>query len=164
MQLSPLLSILLNLITIHQTSIDLSSKPPTATVPIKPILETVITDYNVIGQICSRLMGLFGDVRGDEWVVDLYRMVMEVGKGLIALLPSKGKSLDAFLVEWRGNVGEMWEDLVDIKMLEVSWALSSGLLSWSCLSPCHLTRQRRDGVFGDSLILHARACPGGYTT
>lgn len=90
--LAPLLSTILALTTIH--SPPPSSPPPSAPttrprVPAQPIVEALESEYGVPGDVCRGVMDLCGSLEaegeGETWVVDLERMVAEVGKGVLQL-------------------------------------------------------------------------------
>ena len=118
--LQPLLNLVLTLLTIHMTSTGLEQSPPYVIAPTAPILKTLNEDHDVPIDVVSGVLDLFGQVTGDEWKCDIKRVVGEMGMGMVQRLPSAGRRLDAFLGEWKAEVGEMWTDLVDIKLLEVS--------------------------------------------
>lgn len=118
--LQPLLSLILNLLTIHATTTNFKSDPPAATSPYKPIVESLVENHSVTGQIASRVISLFGEIEGDNWNCDVKRVVGDIGKGLVQLIPAKGQSVDMFLMKWKEAVGETWEELTDLSLLEVS--------------------------------------------
>lgn len=73
-------------------------------------------------------MDLFGEVVHEEkeevWKADVRGMVREVGRGLLEGLSSEGRRKDLFEADWREAVGDTWEGLVDLKLLEVGSPLS----------------------------------------
>ncbi len=112
-ELAPLLCLFLTLLTIHAT--ELSS----STAPVGPIPKALEEDHDVPSDLARAVMGLFGELDGETWEADTRRMVGEVGKGLLAGLKPKGRAVDSFMSDWREQVGEAWEALVDLKLLEV---------------------------------------------
>jgi sister chromatid cohesion protein DCC1 len=119
-QLQPLLNLILTLLTIHMTSTGLEQSPPYVISPSAPILKTLNEDHDVPMPIITGVLDLFGQVQEDEWKCDIKRVVGEMGMGIVQSLPGNSKRLDAFLGDWKAEVGEMWAELVDIKLLEVS--------------------------------------------
>jgi hypothetical protein len=119
-QLRPLLSLILNLLAVYSTSSTGASPTPTATSPSQPIVESLRDDHDVAEGIILGVLDLFGTVESGIWTCDVRRVVGEIGKGLVPLLPGKGKGLDAFMLEWKQAAGEEWEDVVDLSLLEVS--------------------------------------------
>lgn len=118
--LKPLLNLLLTLLTVHSTETDLGADQPAAHAPRDRIEDALAEDHDVPRAIAAGVLDLFGTTLGSEWVCDIRRAVKEIGRGILPSLPARGKPLDAFLAEWRGEVGEAWEDCVDVKLLEVS--------------------------------------------
>ena len=114
-ELAPLLSLLLALLTIHTTAAD----PSKAIAREQPIVDALHDNHDVPPELTKAVMGIFGELEGDRWRVAVVRMVGEVGKGLLAGLPSEGKAVNIFMAEWKEQVGEMWDELVDLKLLEV---------------------------------------------
>lgn len=120
-KLSPLLSILLMLLTIH-TPQSSYSDPSKATAPSGPILRSLEEDHDVPRDLGEALLGLFGEIRRDNpdqtWKADVQGMVREVGRGLLEGLSGETDS-EAFMRDWRAAVGDTWEELADLKLLEV---------------------------------------------
>lgn len=117
--LRPLLVLILTLLTIHATQTDLKSTRPMAKAPLTPIENALVEDHEVSLPIVRGVVDLFGEVDAGEWTCNVQRMVQEVGKAMLAVLPGKGKPLDTFLSEWRTEVGESWAECVDINLLQV---------------------------------------------
>lgn len=88
--LYPLLSIILSLLTVHQTSKSLTDAVAVATAPSEAILQSLEDDHGVSRHVSAGVLGLFGDVlveNDDEvWRCDLRRIVREVGIGLLYAL------------------------------------------------------------------------------
>lgn len=120
-KLSPLLSILFMLLTIH-TPQSSYSDPSKATAPSGPILRSLEDDHEVPRDLGEALLGLFGGVQSDTpdrtWRADVQGMVREVGRGLLEGMTGEADS-EAFMQDWRAAVGDTWEDLADLKLLEV---------------------------------------------
>jgi len=115
-ELVPLLSLLFTHLMIHGETDDTDN----AKSRIKPIFDALSIDHDIPPDLARAVMSLFGEVKGEEWKPDAKRMVEVLGKGLLAGLRSEGKDLDLFLREWKEQIGEIWENLVDLKLLEVS--------------------------------------------
>lgn len=113
-ELAPLLCLLLTLLTIHAT-INL----PSVEAPVKPIITALDEDHDVTPDLASAVLRLFGDVEEEVWRPDTQRMVGEVGRGFLMGLKSAGTAINVFTSEWKEQVGETWEELVDVKLLEV---------------------------------------------
>ena len=137
--LTPLLSLVLTLLTIHNTSIDLKASPPIAVSPAGSIVDTLREDHDVPEELTHGIMRLFGTVDGEEWTCDLRRTVAETGRGVITSLPSAGRPLDQVINEWKDQTGELWADLVDIALLEVCPHLSSIVAVWRFTDPRETT-------------------------
>ena len=120
-ELLPLLNLVLTLLTIHMSSTGLEQSPPFVIAPVEPIAEALDQDHEVVHTVSSGVLDLFGEIEDGGWKCDIRRVVCEVGMGLVQILPAKGKRLDAFVGEWKTEVGEMWSDLVDIALLEVGF-------------------------------------------
>jgi sister chromatid cohesion protein DCC1 len=114
-KLAPLLSILLTLLTIH-SSIQLNK--PTGNTPTAPIMKALEEDHDVPASLGTAVLTLFGKLEGGIWEADTSGMVREIGKGMLESVQA-GKSSEEFLNEWKAAVGESWEELVDISLLEV---------------------------------------------
>lgn len=130
--LGPLLTIVLNLLTIHSTSNDPSG---TSTCPSKPILECLYEDQDVPSEVASGMMKLFAadstagatddtrETKDDaEWKANVKAMVRVIGLGELECL-KEGIPVDRFEYAWKEKVGD-WGDLVDIASLAVSTLLS----------------------------------------
>ena len=117
-ELVPLLSIILTLLTIHADTSDLDK----IALNPAPIVKALEEDHDVEPDLSSGIMVLFGELGGGEWKVDTKRIVGEIGKGLLAGLRSEGREVDMFMAEWEEKVGE-WASIVDLKLLEVSTPL-----------------------------------------
>ncbi|KAJ9107957.1 hypothetical protein QFC20_003642 [Naganishia adeliensis] len=136
--LFPLLSTALQLLTIH--SLDPLShaaqrRPTTNTrrAPAGPIVEHLETEYSVEPDITRAVMRLCGDLQDstDEvWTADLERIVKEVGKGLLSLESAhEPPTRDGFLKKWREQVGEEYEHVLDLSLLEGEYLLRDPLNS-----------------------------------
>ena len=117
-RLRPLAQLILTLLTIHMTSSDLTSSPAIVKCPTGPVLSTLEDDHDVPRAVVQGVIDLFGEVDG-EWKCDVRRLVAQIGLGLVQALPAQGVSVDKFLSDWKAEVGDMWEGLVDLKLLEV---------------------------------------------
>lgn len=88
--LYPLLSIILSLLTVHQTSKSLTDAVAVATAPSEAILQSLEDDHGVSRDVSARVLRLFGDVLveidGEVWRCNLRRAVREVGIGLLHAL------------------------------------------------------------------------------
>ncbi len=115
-ELGPLLCIMLTLLTIHATI-----KLPEVEAPVIPIVDALEEDHDLPSELGRAVMSLSGELQRETWKVDARRMVVEVGRGLLASLKSDGIALDLFLGDWREQVGETWAELIDVKFLEVSY-------------------------------------------
>ena len=123
-ELAPLLCLMLTLLTIHAPS----TTQAKVEAPLRPLLQALEVDHDVPSELSSAVMDLFGEVESGAqlWRADVSRMVAEVGRGLLAVLNpsgntgSQGRSLDAFISEWREQVGETWQESTELKLLEVS--------------------------------------------
>lgn len=120
LHLQPLLNLVLTLLTIHMTSTGLEQSPPFVISPVEPVFKTLEKDHDVETTLIHGVLDLFGEVKEDEWKCDIRRVVGETGMGMIQSLPAQGKRLDTFMGEWKAEVGEMWAELVDVALLEVS--------------------------------------------
>lgn len=124
LKLYPLLSLVLTLLTIHNTTTDYS-KGSTASsqtkAPVQPILQALENDHDVPRAIAKGVLDLFGQVDAeDTWNCDVGGLVRETGRGLLTELGATEQRLNQFLERWRAEVGDTWEHLVDMKLLEVS--------------------------------------------
>ena len=137
--LGPLISIVLNLLTIHSATSDLASG--TSTCPSRPILQCLHDDHDVPSEVASGMMKLFSAPRmapssataaatgvmetadgrdGDtevEWTADIKAIVRVIGLGELEHL-REAMPVDKFEYRWRELVGD-WGDLVDVQALAV---------------------------------------------
>ncbi|OCF39547.1 sister chromatid cohesion protein DCC1 [Kwoniella heveanensis CBS 569] len=126
--LKELLVLLLSLLTIHHTS---ASTPNVASARI--IIDALKDEHDVPPSLCRPVLNLFGKLTIDpeinmhvgeqsaaetepEWQADAEAMVKQVGNGL--LIGLKDRRSDEFVEEWKNEVGEMWADKVDLRLLE----------------------------------------------
>ncbi|WVQ96516.1 hypothetical protein IAU59_003621 [Kwoniella sp. CBS 9459] len=134
--LKELLTLLLSLLTIHHTH---PSSPNIA--PAKAIIDALTNEYDVPSQLCRPVLNLFGEhelsaprsptseahqqqaeekkeeeEEEEEWKADVQAIVRQVGNGL--LIGVKDRRSDEFVEEWKAEVGDMWADNVDLKLLE----------------------------------------------
>ncbi|WVF69001.1 hypothetical protein IAT40_003775 [Kwoniella sp. CBS 6097] len=127
--LKELLTLLLSLLTIHHTS---PSTPDVA--PSKTIIDALKDEHDVPSSLCRPVLSLFGrlssadksvneqaaqaaeEVDAEVWKADVEAMVRQVGNGL--LIGSEDRRSDEFIEDWKSEVGEMWADSVDLKLLE----------------------------------------------
>ncbi|WVQ73401.1 hypothetical protein IAR50_002973 [Cryptococcus sp. DSM 104548] len=108
--LKELLLLLLSLLHIH-------SKESDITAPTETLINILEKEYDILPSLSSPFLGLFGHVEGDMWIGDLKKIVKEVGMGLLTRI-GRNKKLDEFVKEWKAEVGEDWEGLVDMKLLK----------------------------------------------
>ncbi|RXK40036.1 hypothetical protein M231_02676 [Tremella mesenterica] len=67
-----------------------------------------------------------GEVGKNEvWKADIIRLVREVGNGILVDIGEKGMEVEMFLSMWRENVGENWNELVDLDLLKGEYLLNS---------------------------------------
>ncbi|WVQ85058.1 hypothetical protein IAT38_007222 [Cryptococcus sp. DSM 104549] len=116
-QLKELLTILLSLLAIFG-----SHKTGKPIAPRREIIEG-LEDHEVPSSLATAVMELFGELDDEKWTADAQAMVREVGRGLLCKVRGE-TGLREFLVKWRGEVGEMWTDDVDIKLLEGDYLIS----------------------------------------
>ncbi|WWC62793.1 uncharacterized protein I303_105390 [Kwoniella dejecticola CBS 10117] len=122
-ELKELLSIILSLLTIHNTG---PSTPNIA--PSRQLISSLEDDHEVSPAITERVLRLFGHISPDQdenglnWKCDIKRIVKCIGNGL--LLGVREKKLDEFEREWKEEVGEEFGDEVDIKLLEGEYLIS----------------------------------------
>jgi len=150
-KLRPLAQLILTLLTIHMTASDLSSTPAIVRAPTAPILSTLEDDHDVPRAVVQGVIDLFGEVDG-EWKCQVRRLVAQIGLAMLQALPAAGESVDAFLSDWRAEVGDMWDELVDVTLLEVRVCLSPSFSSSSAVAvrpdaPGHTQRSARNGFF-----------------
>ncbi|WVR06521.1 hypothetical protein IAU60_003552 [Kwoniella sp. DSM 27419] len=133
--LKELLTLVLSLLAVHHTS------PGTPNVaPVTTILESLEDDHDVPSTLGRAVLELFGEVQQEDeqelWTADLPSLVRQVGNGLIIGVSSKRE--DQFLEEWKNEVGEMWADHVQLKLLEGEYLLDPpppALTSFASPSP-----------------------------
>ena len=123
-KLVPVLSLILTLLSIHSTdqthttdTTNHTSK--TCIVPTGPIISTLHDDHDCPGGIIEGILDLFGSVDGERWTCDVTRVVGDIGNGLLQGVSGR-IPLDEFMRRWKAEVGDMWSDLVDAQLLQVS--------------------------------------------
>ncbi|ODN73982.1 hypothetical protein L202_07476 [Cryptococcus amylolentus CBS 6039] len=95
----------------------INSKGSDTTAPTKTLIETLEKEYDILPSLSSPVLGLFGHVEGEMWRGDMRKIVKEVGMGILTRI-GRNKKQDEFVDEWKKEVGDSWEDLVDMKLLE----------------------------------------------
>jgi hypothetical protein len=84
-ELASLLSLLLALLTVHGDEGESKARA-------EAIMSALSEDHDVPHGLSSGVMGLFGDLVGDDWNADVPAAVRELGRGL---LTAQGVSLEA---------------------------------------------------------------------
>jgi sister chromatid cohesion protein DCC1 len=106
-----------------------------ADAPCEPILQALEVDHRVSREVSKGVLTLFGEVVDSDglqsWKCNINRVVRELGIGLLHALgvrsisrssanpQHKQQPSDAFVDEWKEQVGETWADLVNLKTLDV---------------------------------------------
>lgn len=83
-KLSPLISLILALITVHRQD---------KVCPVKKICEALYDDHEVPSDLIRGLMNLFGTVDGDSWTYDPTGLVRELGRGILVTLKVRKKCI-----------------------------------------------------------------------
>ena len=114
-RLRELLSIMLALLAVQHIG---AASTPVVSVVAEPIIAALEEDHDVEPSLASEVMGLFGDREGTQWTADVRGMVRGIGIGRLEAMNGP-QAMAKFLLEWRNEVGETWEELVHIDLLEV---------------------------------------------
>lgn len=108
--LSPVLSIILTLLTIHADSVKSMTAPLVA-------IQRGLEAQDVPPTLVLPILQLFGNVEGESWTADIPHIVAEIGRALLENVKSQDKT--AFMDQWREAVGETWAEVLNLKLLEV---------------------------------------------
>lgn len=114
-ELTKIISYILTLIPKHSWS--------PAGVPLAKLTSELLYEYEVPKTITRQVCEWFGLVEGDEgkekWVIDQEKVVTEVGLGVLQkLCAEEAKPEKDILTEWKDLVGDQFESIVRMDLLE----------------------------------------------
>ncbi|KIO30690.1 hypothetical protein M407DRAFT_68864 [Tulasnella calospora MUT 4182] len=113
-ELTKIISYILTLIPKHSWS--------PAGVPLAKLTSELLYEYEVPKTITRQVCEWFGLVEGDEgkekWVIDQEKVVTEVGLGVLQKLCAEAKPEKDILTEWKDLVGDQFESIVRMDLLE----------------------------------------------
>ncbi|KJA30199.1 hypothetical protein HYPSUDRAFT_125678 [Hypholoma sublateritium FD-334 SS-4] len=110
--LSRLLELILNML------VSLSMKHASASV--EGLTSALADDHEVPRMISTQIMSWFGELKDGRWKMDVEAVVRQVGLGILRNHRASHEPVpeDELLSMWKGQIGDTFESVVSVKLLE----------------------------------------------
>jgi len=108
--LDTLLELVLNLL------VSLSMQHTSASV--EALSTALVEGHEVSRAVSTQIMSWFGEIQDGKWKMDVNAIVREVGLGVLRNHRHDPIAKDSLLKKWRSLVGDKFEDVVSLKLLE----------------------------------------------